>query len=195
MPLVTPVCPPVVDPPVVVVPPTGASISQREVVFNTLKDVVLHAGSLVNFGAMVYGGNNSGANVVAGMADLSVDVTTNLDGDYNVIVDPDCDSISSRPTGHLTASSSRRFPAPPSATATDLTDCSEYDGAGCVSSNTARPQAESLFDAGYYFGAGRTGEVDASTYTSITNNMQIDSGRQPLRSEPYHPDHQRLLQR
>ena len=172
MPLLTPICPPVGD------PPSGASISQREVVFNTLKDVVLHAGSLVNFGAMVYGGDNSGADVVASMSDLSVDVTTNLDGDYNVIVDPDCDSIAEASWPPY-CQFIKAIPGPPSASASDLTDCGEYEGAACLSSNTARPQAESLFDAGYYFGAGRTGEVDASTYTPIRNNIQIPTEDSP----------------
>jgi type IV pilus assembly protein PilY1 len=148
------------------------NISQREIVFNTLKDVVLHAGSLVNFGAMVYGGNNSGGDIVTGMANLSVDVTTNLDGDYNVIVDPDCDALAEADWPPY-CQFIKSIPGPPSATATDLTNCAQYEGAACLSSNTARPQAESLFDAGYYFGAGRSGEIDASTYIPIRNNMQI----------------------
>lgn len=160
---------------VIIVPPdvgVVTNISQREIVFNTLKDVVLHAGSLVNFGAMVYGGNNSGADVVAPMANLSVDVTTNLNGDYNVIIDPDCDALAVSDWPPY-CQFIKSIPGPPSAIATDLTDCSQYEGAACLSSNTARPQAESLFDAGYYFGAGRSGEIDASTYTPIRNNMQI----------------------
>ena len=151
--------------------PSGRNpnISQREVVFNTLKDVVLQTGSLVNFGAMVYGSgtssgsNNSGGSIVASMANLSVDVTTNLDGDYNVIVAPDCDAISSANWPPY-CQFIKGIPGPPSASASDPRDCINYTGAGCLPSNTARPQAEALFDAGYYFGAD---------YTPITNNMQI----------------------
>jgi type IV pilus assembly protein PilY1 len=159
-------------------PSTGANISQREVIFNTLKDVVLHAGPLVNFGAMVYGSGDSdpgsqnfGAHVAAPMANLSVGVTINDDGDFDVIIDPNCATVSGAKPAYCQFVEA--IPGPPVAADADLTDCSNYIGAPCLPGLTARPQAMALFDAGYYFGAGRTGEVDASTYIPITNNMQI----------------------
>jgi len=103
--------------------------SQRQIVYEALETVINGARWAVNFGAMTYGGNNSGGKVVHHMADLSNDTVFNA---------------------FLTA-----IPGPGAS-----------DGEPVLSSNTGRPQAESLYDAGYYFGA---------TYPNITNTARIPS--------------------
>ncbi len=162
----------------------ACNISQREVVFNTLKDVVLadrFDGELWRHGLRQwhqFGKQQLRRRVSSRLANLSVDVDNNLDGDYNVIVAPDCDAISSAnwpPYCQFINS----IPGPPSASASDPRDCINYTGAGCLPSNTARPQAEALFDAGYYFGAGRPGEVDSAYRRSQTT---CRSARQTARA-------------
>jgi type IV pilus assembly protein PilY1 len=97
-------------------PPFGGQ-SQREVVYDVIKTVVGGARFAANFGAMVYGHNNSGGKVVYQVGDLS------SDSDFNTFLSliPGVDGA-----GNLT-------------------------GEQVLSSQTARPQAESLLDAGYYF--------------------------------------------
>jgi type IV pilus assembly protein PilY1 len=101
-------------------PPFGGQ-SQREVVYDVIKTVVGGARFAVNFGAMVYGNNNSGGKVVYQVGDLS------SDSDFNTFLSmiPGVDSA-----GNST-------------------------GEAVLSSQTARPQAEALLDAGYYFRGDR----------------------------------------
>jgi type IV pilus assembly protein PilY1 len=97
-------------------PPFGGQ-SQREVVYDVIKTVVGGARYAVNFGAMVYGNNNSGGKVVYQVGDLSSDSAFNT---FLSLI-PGVDA-----NGNST-------------------------GEAVLSSQTARPQAEALLDAGYYF--------------------------------------------
>lgn len=138
---------------------TGPNKTQREIVHSALKRAVGAAVGAVNFGAMVYGGNNSGAVVVSDIKSLAADAIDPVTGNpvdcslSGNATKPYCQFLSAIP-------GPRKDPAqnPP------FTSCGDFFGAGCVSSNTGRPQAEALFDAGYYFGA---------TYQSVTNTARI----------------------
>lgn len=58
--------------------PTGASgDSQRKVIYDAIETVVAGARYAVNFGALVYGSNNKGGNIVSQVGDLSVDTNFN----------------------------------------------------------------------------------------------------------------------
>lgn len=95
----------------------GSGDTQRKVVYDAISTVAAGSRYAVNFGAMVYGSNNSGGQVVYQIGDLSSDTN------YNAFINslPGYDQL-----GNLT-------------------------GPAVLSSQTARPQAESLLDAGYYF--------------------------------------------
>ncbi|MHC1698472.1 MAG: pilus assembly protein [Geobacteraceae bacterium] len=93
-------------------PAVAGSDSQRKVIYDALETVVGGARYAVNFGAMVYGSNNKGGNVIYQVGDL-----TN-DSDYESFL--------------------------------DILPGGEH-GTPVLSSETARPQAEALLDAGYYF--------------------------------------------
>jgi len=93
-------------------PPVGGSDTQRKVIYDALDTVVGGARFAVNFGAMVYGNNNKGGNIIYQVGDLTDD--TDYQSFLNII-----------PGG--------------------------TPGTAVLSSQTARPQAESLLDAGYYF--------------------------------------------
>ena len=95
----------------------ATSDSQRKVVYDAIQTVVGGARYAVNFGAMVYGGNNSGGKVVYQVGNLTSDA--NFNSFLSVIPGEDAN-------GNLT-------------------------GESVLSSQTARPQAESLLDAGHYF--------------------------------------------
>ncbi len=62
------------------VPAGEETTTQREVIYNALKLVVGGARKVINFGALVYGSNQQGANVAHDMADLS------LDGDFTAFL-------------------------------------------------------------------------------------------------------------
>ncbi|MGK2905149.1 MAG: pilus assembly protein [Desulfuromonadales bacterium] len=124
-------------------PEPGTLMTQREVIFHALEQVVRVTSGVVNYGAMVYGGNNSGARLISDMADLSA-------GSSGVATD-----CSANPTLALC-----EFIA-------DLPGPGEADGAPRISTNANRPLGESVYDAGYYYGAD---------YTSITNNERIPEG-------------------
>ena len=104
-------------------------LTQREVIHDAIKTVVGGARPSVNFGALVYGSQNKGANVAYDMADLSGADTTAFDAFMAAIPGP-----------------------------------TRSDGPDILSSQTARPQAEALYDAGRYFGA---------TYPAIAIGSQI----------------------
>lgn len=91
---------------------TGGSYTQQQAIYKAIDTVLSGARYAVNFGAMVYGSNNKGGNVVFQISDLSVDA------DFNSF-------LSVLPGG--------------------------TPGTAVLSSQTARPQAEALLDAGYYF--------------------------------------------
>lgn len=90
----------------------ATSDTQRKVVYDALNTVIGGARYAVNFGAMVYGSNNKGGEVIHQVSNLSADSA--FQSFLNVL-----------PGG--------------------------TPGTAVLSSETARPQAESLLDAGYYF--------------------------------------------
>ena len=134
--------------------------TQREVLNIALKQVISATAGVVNFGAMVYGGNNSGSLIIEApsgfrtdMQDLSRSLTTTVDGVSGIetVIAPDCND-----TANVDLALCKFLAALPGP--------GEADGAPRISSNANRPLAESVFDAGYYYGA---------TYTPVTNNDRI----------------------
>jgi type IV pilus assembly protein PilY1 len=112
-------------------PAAGGSDSQRKVIYNALNTVVGGARYAVNFGAMVYGSNNKGGNIIYQVSDLTAD------SDYHSF-------LNVLPGG--------------------------TPGTAVLSSQTARPQAESLLDAGYYFrGQGLPVSGQAAMTSPIKN--------------------------
>ncbi|PLX90167.1 MAG: hypothetical protein C0614_01130, partial [Desulfuromonas sp.] len=152
------------------------TMTQREVMYSTLEDVIGSTATIVNFGAMVYGSNNSGADLIAGVDNLSEGLSSVPAGTYDVVVAPDCSDAANASVPYCIFFNS--IPGPDRNGDGDFNDAAT-DGASTLASNTLRPQAESVYDAGYYFGAGRTGEADATTYSPITNNTQIDPADSP----------------
>ncbi len=136
-------------------PPAATGLlTQREIIHNALSQVITATAGVVNYGAMVYGGNNSGAQIIQSqydsslwtdMQDLSVGLTWDPDNP------PDCSLAAN--AGLKVCKFIKALPGP-----------GEADGAPRVSSNSNRPLAESVFDAGYYFGAN---------YTPVTNTRRI----------------------
>ena len=92
--------------------PLTTGDTQQKIVYDAIETVVGGARYAVDFGAMVYGHNNKGGEVVYQIGDLSSDT------DFNAF-------LGTLPGG--------------------------TPGQAVLSSATARPQAESLLDAGYYF--------------------------------------------
>lgn len=114
---------------------TGAAAStQREIVYDALKTVISGARFVGNFGAMVYGDNNSGGAIIVDPNDASN--TTDI---ADISADADLDKFLAL------------LPGSPSG------------GAPVLDSITARPQAEALYDAGYYLNA---------TYPSVVSTAQ-----------------------
>ncbi|MBW2476345.1 MAG: hypothetical protein JRE63_03355 [Deltaproteobacteria bacterium] len=139
--------------------------SQREIVFNALKTVVGGAAGSVKVGAMVYdaGTGQKGGRVLADVADLSagLPLESQPDGSFKILP-PDC------VTSGLGTPFCRFFsviPGPDRNGDGDYNDSLSanpnfnldfpygVDGYPMLPSQTARPQAEALFDAGYYFKA------------------------------------------
>lgn len=126
--------------------------TQRQIMWEALGDVIGYASTIVNFGAISYGDNNSGGKLVAPMADLSRQLgTTTTEAGNEVVVAPDCSLNTFLPYCQFL----QNIPGP----GADGDSSAGTDGEPVLSSETGRPQAESLYDAGYYFGA---------TYTPIT---------------------------
>lgn len=139
----------------VVVADTTAT--QRQIIWEALGDVISYASTIVNFGAISYGDANKGGKRVAPMADLSRELgTTTLEAGNEVIITPDCSANATLPYCQFL----QNIPGPGS----DGDPTIGTDGEPVLSSGTARPQAESLYDAGYYFGA---------TYTPISIGYQL----------------------
>ncbi len=133
---------------------TSLGDTQREIIYNALEKVIGVTAGVVNFAAMSYGDNNSGGKVLYDMADLSANVPSSDISETatgNKVFAPDCSS-----TGNASLPFCQFLAALPGP--------GEEDGEPVLSSNTIRPQAESLLDAGYYYGA---------TYTPVTNTNQI----------------------
>lgn len=109
----------------------AAASTQREVIYTALETVLQGAKHAALFGAMVYGPNNKGAVVLEDPSDPAN--TT----DIADISDP------------------TKF-----AKFIDLLPGSASGGASVLSSQVARPQAEAVYDAGYYYGASYPGEAN-----------------------------------
>jgi type IV pilus assembly protein PilY1 len=110
--------------------------TQRQIIYDALVTVIGGASWAANFGAMVYASNNKGADIIA---------------------DPD-DATKTTDIAFLGNATDRAnflalLPGSPSA-----------KSAPVLSSNTARPQAEALYDAGYYLNA---------PYTSVSTTNRI----------------------
>lgn len=141
--------------------------SQREVMHIALKQVITATAGVVNFGAMVYGGNNSGSEIITApsgfrtdMQDLTIGLTTTVDGvtGTETVIAPDCSDAANASLAICKFIAA--LPGP-----------GEADGAPRVASNANRPLAESVFDAGYYYGA---------PYTAVTNTDRIpDAEKNP----------------
>lgn len=129
--------------------PTTAAKTQREIIFDALNTVVDGARYAVNFGALTYGGNNSGGKVVAPMSDLRD--STNFSYFLTHIPGP---KITTEPL--------------------------VWSGEPVLSSATARPQSESLYDAGFYFDVAKPALTYPGTQQSITVTTKIpDAIRNP----------------
>lgn len=132
--------------------PTASNATQREIIYGALEKVIGVTAGVVNFGAISYGGNNSGGKLLFDMADLSAnvadaDISTSPTG--GKVFAPDCSAQPNLPMCQFL----NKIPGP-----------GEGDGEAVLSSNTNRPQAESLLDAGYYYGA---------QYTPVTIGSRI----------------------
>lgn len=129
--------------------PATAAKTQREIIYDALNTVVDGARYAVNFGAMTYGGNNSGGKVVAPMSDLRD--STNFSYFLTHIPGP---KITTIPL--------------------------VWSGEPVLSSATNRPQAESLYDAGFYFDVAKPALTYPGTQQSITETTKIpDAIRNP----------------
>ena len=139
--------------------------TQREIIYNALSQVIAATAGVVNFGAMSYGDNNSGGKLLYHMDDLSRDVPeTDITGseEAGYVFAPDCTTNSSLPFCQFL----NVIPGP-----------GETDGEPVLSSNTLRPQAESLLDAGYYYDASYTAINFDSEYERIPAGMENICGR------------------
>ncbi len=139
--------------------------TQREIVFNALRTVIGGAAGSVKIGAMVYDkGGNKGGLVVADVADLSVGLPTALqaDGSYKII-SPDCTTTG---VGTGFCDFLAAIPGP------DRNGDGNFDGYPMLDSQTARPQAEALFDAGYYFGAFQDADHVSPNATRIPSAVE-----------------------
>lgn len=120
-------------------PPAAAAgvfgSTQREIIYSALESVLSGAKGAAYFGAMVYGNNNSGGAIIVDAADSSN--TTDI-----------ADISDSTDLAKFLA----LLPGSPSPKAAPV-----------LSSNTGRPQAEALYDAGYYLNA---------SYPSVVSNSQ-----------------------
>jgi type IV pilus assembly protein PilY1 len=134
---------------------TASQKNQREIMYDALQEAVGSSLGAVNFGAMVYGGNNSGGNLIFHMADLS------RDGDVVKPLAPDCSQ-----SANVSLPFCQFLAALPGSGQSGTSPLGKPNNIAPIASNTIRPQAESVFDAGYYFGAFNTG-------ASVTNVLRI----------------------
>ena len=141
--------------------PTAINATQREIIYGALEKVIGVTAGVVNFGAISYGGNNSGGKLLFDMADLSAnvadaDISTSPTG--GKVFAPDCSSA-----GNANLPMCQFLNAIPGP--------GEGDGEPVLSSNTIRPQAESLLDAGYYYGADYTPVTIGSRIPDAMENI------------------------
>ena len=141
--------------------PTASNATQREIIYGALEKVIGVTAGVVNFGAISYGGNNSGGKLLFDMADLSAnvadaDISTSPTG--GKVFAPDCSSTSN--ANLPMCQFLNKIPGP-----------GENDGEPVLSSNTIRPQAESLLDAGYYYGADYTPVTIGSRIPDAMENV------------------------
>jgi len=139
--------------------PTASNATQREIIYGALEKVIGVTAGVVNFGAISYGGNNSGGKLLFDMADLSAnvadaDISTSPTG--GKVFAPDCNAQPNLPMCQFLD----KIPGP-----------GEGDGEPVLSSNTIRPQAESLLDAGYYYGADYTPVTIGSRIPDAMENI------------------------
>ncbi len=140
-------------------PTTSSNATQREIIYGALEKVIGVTAGVVNFGAISYGGNNSGGKLLFDMADLSAnvadaDISTSPTG--GKVFAPDCSAQPNLPMCQFLAA----IPGP-----------GEGDGEPVLDSNTIRPQAESLLDAGYYYGAQYTPVTIGSRIPDVMENV------------------------
>lgn len=141
--------------------PTGSNDTQRKIIYDALKQVTAVTAGVVNFGALSYGDNNSGGKLLFHMADLSAnvadsDISETVTG--NKVFAPDCSSTANANLPLCQFLSAIPGPGP-------------NDGEPVLSSNTIRPQAESLLDAGYYYGAQYTPVTIGSRIPDASKNV------------------------
>ena len=134
---------------------TASQQTQREIMYGALREAVGSSLGAANFGAMVYGGNNSGGNLIFHMTDLS------REGDVIKPLAPDCSSSTNK-----NLSFCQFLAALPGSGQSGTSPLGKPNNIAPIASNTIRPQAESVFDAGYYFGAFNDG-------ASVTNVLRI----------------------
>jgi len=143
-----------------VTPPTGLK-TQREIIYNALAKVITATAGVVRYGAMVYGNNNSGAQVIQSRYDSTfwTDMQFLAEGlEWDEDNPPDCTLDANK--NLKVCKFVKALPGP-----------GENDGAPRAASNANRPLAESLYDAGYYYGA---------SYTGITNTRRIPNDQKNL---------------
>ena len=133
-------------------PPAGGETkSQRRIIYESLAQVLNGARGAIKVAAMSYGGNNSGGKLLYGMTTLT---------DQAVM---DAFSQELPGAGRLT-------------NAADPTSWIEYATAEpLLSSNTNRPQAEALYDAGHYLGATYTPVTETQVLPALQRNICADS--------------------
>ena len=128
--------------------------TQREIFYEAIRTVVGAAAGAVNFAAMSYDqGGQKGGIVTAEMTDLSAGITPVYNAatgiwDYPI---PDCEGGAD--AGLAQCVWLKKIPGPDRNGDGDFWSDDATDGYTILSSQTSRPQAEALFDAGYYFGA------------------------------------------
>ena len=139
-----------------------AMMSQREIIYSALEAAIGSALGAVNFGVMTYS-NNGGAELVYDVTDLSlVPDPDDPTADPTVLTEP---PVCYNSTTGLAVSANEgleyckllaRIPGPDrngDGVYAANNDWAHIDGAPLLNDPVARPQAEAVYDAGYYLGA------------------------------------------
>ena len=139
----------------------GDALNQREIMYNAIAQVLKSTYHLANFGAMIYGGNNKGGQIVYDVTNFGTDATdANNDGVPDVL-EPFLNAL----------------PGP-----------GVNDGPSAISAGPQRPQSEALYDAGAYLGATWTPisetkkipaavDIDCNTHVIfLTNGLSNSEG-------------------
>jgi type IV pilus assembly protein PilY1 len=128
--------------------------TQREIFYEAIRTVVGAAAGAVNFAAMSYDqGGQKGGIITAGMDNLAEGIESTYNSatgvwDYDI---PDCENTANADLAQCVWL--KKIPGPDRNADGDYYNDNDTDGYTILSSQTSRPQAEALFDAGYYFGA------------------------------------------